>query len=399
MKTSSSESSERSLFGFWMAFGIIASGFLGHLGSIPWMIVQSMFSAQSMSLEQWMTTVNVWSGLSGITVTALFTAWMWRVSGRGMGTGVGAEHLERILTSTRAVTMVVLFLFGFNFIASLIGGRIHAESLTRLAPSQNIQMKVWPNLIFSLTVLPVAILAIRFHRSAIQSRGTANHPALSPITLEDWRRSVQVQHGISGEAARELESHLFELVEHFKAAGSSDEAAFRLAVARLGSPEQLGLEFHKLNPGRVWVPRILAICLGLLISNIATIATMIVGALSDGLSRMLAPMFAFLEVEPIVFIMAIQAASQAGLMVWGISHIAGKGLLSGREKWLWIPACSGLVTFLIYLRAGLVHAPGQAIVIYGVLSLSHIVLPTIMAWMASRLAARWNQEAVARVNL
>ena len=58
------------------------------------------------------------------------------------------------------------------------------------------------------------------------------------------------------EMLEELEGHLREEVDRLLGSGVSEDTVFQIALSNLGSPNALGTEFDKLNPGRgeVWMP-------------------------------------------------------------------------------------------------------------------------------------------------
>jgi hypothetical protein len=78
--------------------------------------------------------------------------------------------------------------------------------------------------------------------------------------IQQWRQSLTEALGNRPEALEELENHLRDEVQRQMQTGQSPEQAWALALQRLGSPQQLASEFHKL-PGRhnVWLPAQLAL--------------------------------------------------------------------------------------------------------------------------------------------
>ncbi|HEY3761304.1 MAG TPA: permease prefix domain 1-containing protein [Verrucomicrobiae bacterium] len=74
--------------------------------------------------------------------------------------------------------------------------------------------------------------------------------------LESWRTELAAQPNLTQDARRELETHMQDTLAELRRRGLSDEEAFWLARRRTGSPEQLGDEFIKANPAKVWRERI-----------------------------------------------------------------------------------------------------------------------------------------------
>jgi hypothetical protein len=90
-----------------------------------------------------------------------------------------------------------------------------------------------------------------------------------------WRRSLAETGRWRNEVIEELESHLREAVGQLVQAGHSPEEALSLAVARLGSPQDLAAEFAKVPaPPAAWLPArlglIVAAALALLMAGILT---------------------------------------------------------------------------------------------------------------------------------
>src|SRR5262245_57270668 len=65
--------------------------------------------------------------------------------------------------------------------------------------------------------------------------------------IADWRRKMAVGGIKSCEVLDELESHLREDVEQQMRSGAAAEQAFKQAVQRVGSADQLKLEFGKVE--------------------------------------------------------------------------------------------------------------------------------------------------------
>jgi hypothetical protein len=75
--------------------------------------------------------------------------------------------------------------------------------------------------------------------------------------MQDWRRQLGAA-GVSSETVRELESHLRHSVDHLMDTGLNGEKAFAQAVAQMGTPPALALEFGKMNQVPGWVKGLMA---------------------------------------------------------------------------------------------------------------------------------------------
>jgi hypothetical protein len=73
--------------------------------------------------------------------------------------------------------------------------------------------------------------------------------------IEDWRRELAAQSNLASEDRRELETHLRDATAGFQQCGLNDEESFWLARRRVGQPPQLGEEFVKADPAKVWRER------------------------------------------------------------------------------------------------------------------------------------------------
>jgi len=74
--------------------------------------------------------------------------------------------------------------------------------------------------------------------------------------IESWRQELAVQASLTAEVRRELETHLRDVITGFRQRGLNDEESFWLARRRVGQPQQLGEEFVKADPAKVWRERI-----------------------------------------------------------------------------------------------------------------------------------------------
>jgi hypothetical protein len=86
--------------------------------------------------------------------------------------------------------------------------------------------------------------------------------------MESWRDELAAQPNLTTDAQRELETHLRDAITGFQQRSLSDEESFWLARRRVGQPQQLGEEFVKADPGKVWRERIIWMALGCLIIDL-----------------------------------------------------------------------------------------------------------------------------------
>jgi hypothetical protein len=75
--------------------------------------------------------------------------------------------------------------------------------------------------------------------------------------IENWRQELAAQPNLASDDRRELEIHLRDAINEFKQRGLNDEEAFWLARRRIGQPQQLGEEFVKADPAKIWRERTL----------------------------------------------------------------------------------------------------------------------------------------------
>jgi hypothetical protein len=102
----------------------------------------------------------------------------------------------------------------------------------------------WPNL------YPGLLLCALFYLHPSRVRASLPAAPLIPFSdaLENWRRELEAQPGLSAETRRELEAHLRDAMADFQQAGLSEEGSFFRARQRVGSPTQLSSEFAKNQP-------------------------------------------------------------------------------------------------------------------------------------------------------
>src|ERR1035438_1896546 len=91
--------------------------------------------------------------------------------------------------------------------------------------------------------------------------------------IENWRQELAAQPNFASDDRRELETHLRNAIAGFQQHGLNDEESFWLARRRVGQPQQLGEEFVKANPVKVWRERAFLIVLALSLIQFWTIVS------------------------------------------------------------------------------------------------------------------------------
>ena len=98
--------------------------------------------------------------------------------------------------------------------------------------------------------------------------------------VENWRNELAAQPNLATDDRRELETHLRDAIAGFQQRGLNGEESFWLARRRVGQLPQLGEEFVKADPAKVWRERafgmIAAILAAFLLSSISTSLAVIV---------------------------------------------------------------------------------------------------------------------------
>jgi hypothetical protein len=83
--------------------------------------------------------------------------------------------------------------------------------------------------------------------------------------VENWRDELAAQPNLASDDRRELETHLRDAIAGFQQRGLNDEESFWLARRRVGQPQQLGEEFVKADPAKVWRERLFWMTAGVLV--------------------------------------------------------------------------------------------------------------------------------------
>ncbi len=71
-------------------------------------------------------------------------------------------------------------------------------------------------------------------------------------SITQWKVAMQRETACSKDDLEELEGHLREQIAALMNVGLSEQEAFSIGVSRLGSPSELGHEYAKASPVRVW---------------------------------------------------------------------------------------------------------------------------------------------------
>lgn len=86
--------------------------------------------------------------------------------------------------------------------------------------------------------------------------------------IENWRNELAAQPNLAPDDRRELETHLRDAIAGFQKRGLNDEESFWLARRRVGHVQQLGEEFVKADPAKVWRGRVFWVAIALLMLQI-----------------------------------------------------------------------------------------------------------------------------------
>ncbi len=83
--------------------------------------------------------------------------------------------------------------------------------------------------------------------------------------VENWRNELAAQPNLAPDDRRELETHLRDAIAGFQQRGLNDEESFWLARRRVGQPQQIGEEFVKADPAKIWRERVFWMVLAYLV--------------------------------------------------------------------------------------------------------------------------------------
>ncbi|MFZ0828632.1 MAG: permease prefix domain 1-containing protein [Verrucomicrobiia bacterium] len=87
------------------------------------------------------------------------------------------------------------------------------------------------------------------------------------VAIENWRQELAGQPSLVSDDRRELETHLRDAIAGFQQRGLNDEESFWLAHRRVGQPQQLGEEFEKADPAKIWRERVFWMWLAVFLSS------------------------------------------------------------------------------------------------------------------------------------
>src|SRR5579863_2642063 len=74
--------------------------------------------------------------------------------------------------------------------------------------------------------------------------------------VESWRNELAAQPHLTPDNRRELEKHLLDAMAEMRGRGLNEEESFWLAKRRIGQPEKVAEEFHKVDVVNLWRERI-----------------------------------------------------------------------------------------------------------------------------------------------
>jgi len=100
--------------------------------------------------------------------------------------------------------------------------------------------------------------------------------------IREWKRSLAIAFGGSGEILEELESHLREEIDRLTQAGHAPDAAMTAAQAKLGRPADLAAEYARAAPLARWLPIPVGLALLVLLFGYLTWLFVATGCLQRG---------------------------------------------------------------------------------------------------------------------
>jgi hypothetical protein len=87
--------------------------------------------------------------------------------------------------------------------------------------------------------------------------------------IEGWQRELAAQPNLTSDDRRELEAHMRDAMAELQHRGLPGEEAFWLARRRVGQPHQLGEEYVKADPAKIWRERTFWMALAALVLTLA----------------------------------------------------------------------------------------------------------------------------------
>lgn len=82
--------------------------------------------------------------------------------------------------------------------------------------------------------------------------------------ITKWQQELAAQPDLTPVVRRELETHLRDTITELQGRGLNNEESFWLACRRVGQPDQLGREFAKADPVKLWRERVFWVVLAIL---------------------------------------------------------------------------------------------------------------------------------------
>jgi hypothetical protein len=135
--------------------------------------------------------------------------------------------------------------------------------------------------------------------------------------IQNWQQELAAQSNLTPDVQRELETHLRDSITELRQRGLNDEESFWLARRRVGQPKQLGEEFLKADPAKVWHERAFWIVAFLIVFQIwgAVSTSLFAIFTASSLPNYLPPSINFVlrmlfYVLPVVWVMALVAGGR-----------------------------------------------------------------------------------------
>jgi hypothetical protein len=177
----------------------------------------------------------------------------------------------------------------------------------------------------------------------------------SPFDLNEavrlWRTEFGSLHVLSAEDLEELEHHLRDRTAALQAAGMPMEQAFRAARQRLGLRQEVGAEFAKIHPQRVWLERGCWMMAGLLVFQFLGVLSGAPGdiALNYGMRSHWNPAVMILASELIKLVTLVAAA----LLCWWCLQQKSGWVRAAAHFSVRSPLFAGFALFLLLRGASL----------------------------------------------
>ncbi len=154
--------------------------------------------------------------------------------------------------------------------------------------------------------------------------------------VRQWRAQLESSPAFRGADLDELGAHLLDSTRSLQDRGLSAQEAFWVARSRLGSTDLLAGEFEKVNPGRVWLNRVLWMVVGAVgIGLLSGLGEVLTNLLTLGLHALLPNHVAATGSRSLGwFSLAASLALFCGLLAWAYrSGKANEAFLSRVGRW------------------------------------------------------------------